>query len=1044
MNTYPAELVAQLPPCMLASGLVRHSASTSRIEPLDSFKEVPAPVDVYPELAAALVAAHERNARLRIWCPPGSQRFRTVMVGHGHRVPPSKVLARSKTEDGQKALSALPPRSPLSPLLPGGPLFPDGIIAPSWIRKHIEYMPSVYVAYVCMSEDANDDLPIAKALAQLRATISSRGTRLVAVLVCADTSIATDERIAPIRRAAQLDAKTGVFVTSPSVDADAFCTRLDSSLLESAHEYYWERSWRVRRNRARYPPPPSVSQPIIAAATAGGHFGAQSALLSSEGWVVRTLYKLAVFSELQGAVGDALSLYSEAYDQLVTACLSNTSVLAPRTRRWAEAKVLADTLSFKICKYHLYLKDPAAAVAQFRKHTRRFAELSTGWGIGTSTPDFWQWLAKQFQLIGDLAGISNAFDASAGAGAGALAPTTLLLPPGSYYYLAALATLERASRSDAPADLIATASEHFGAAYDNLRKINRPRHALLAATRIGLVYHSTGLPDRAYRFLERALRTYKQDGFDVPQALLAQISAPAATARGDAVMAGSILLDAKRSDLVPGDAVLLGAAQRIAVEVAFCKETADVDSSVGFQVRVRSPAELLLQSVTLYAGTDVVLELAPGDQRWITLEPIRVGSSVSALARLEGAVISGVVCSDAPCSLRIDRAVAQVLVDNHVHSVDVAVLPAPEWTACLNGRPIRVDLPCTSDARAVTFVRKPKLDVDIADTALCGELLPLRVNLTDAPGCDILVALSDSSRAAGTHFPHSDEAYVVEHSDTMDVSVQVPQAPTTISLLVRALIPGDTPVILCESEHRVRIAAPFAVRAALHWSPARSNTPRAGHITLHVQQTAPCAFNLVNVKVQPAAASAVCAGAPMPLDEVLGEWLPGDSGVLSCPLSLADAVAEQGPDAPQVALYWSKMDGQESCTCVTLMPLDPAPPSEVKIDVVGPTRAAANMPFPLYIGVHNTSLTRMADVHVDISYSEQDYTITGPVSRMVAGLEPGETRKLTIRVIPHTVSAALALPRVYAWEDAMQGGIPTEVPVPVTGRPAAAHIVPAT
>lgn len=1041
MNTYPAELVAQLPPCMHASGLVRRSADAPRSEPLRAFDDVPAPVDVYPELAAALAAAHERHARLRIWAPPDHQRFRTVLVEHGHRLPLTKVTARAKDEAGQRALAALPPRSPLSPLLPGGPLFPDGIIAPSWIRKHIEYLPAVYVAYVCMSDAGGDDA-IITALSKLRASIAHRGTRLVAVLVCAHPSVATDARVADIRRAVQLDARAGVFVVSPGVDPEAFCALLDTALLDGAHEYYWDRSWRVRRNRARYPPPPSIAQPIIAAASAAGLLGAHSALLAGEGWNVRALYKLAALAELQGTAGDVLPLYSEAYEQLVTACLANTGVLAPRTRRWAEAKVLADTVSFKICKYHLYRADSAAAVAQFRRHTRRFTELSAGWGIGTSTPDYWAWMAKQLQLMGDLVSVAGIPDATTGAGAGMLAPTTLLQPAGSYYYLAALATLERAARSEATADHVAAASEHFGAAYDGLRKIGRPRLALLAATRIGLVYQATGAPDRASRFLERALRTYRQDGFTVPHALLARMAAPAAAARGDAETAARILADARASAHAVGSKDVLDASSRITVAAVFFREKASIGEYVPFQVRVRS-RDVNVLALTVYDSSGAVLELTPGDGQWVTLEPMCVGASVSAQARLSGAVVAGALSSETPRTVRLGRAVAQVLIGNSVVPVELAVCAAPTWAARAGVRAVKVDHAHPADARSIEFRREPRLDITPHDTALCGEVLPLHVGLHDAPGCDILVALSDASRASGARFADSGDAYLVAPGDALDVRIQVPQAPSLLSLLVRALQPSDTPLLLTEREQRVRIIAPFSVRAALHWAPAQRNTPRTGHITLHVRQIADCALELLDVCVLAAEASAVRAGAALPLDAVRGEWLPGDSGVLTCALSLADPnEPRDAPPVPHVALTWKKPGGVASCTRVTLMPLEPALPSEVVIDVVGPARAAVHTPFPLYIGMRNLSETRTADVHLELRYALQDYTISGPPRRMVEGLEPGEARTLTVRAVPRAVSPAVPLPRVFAWEDAMQGGLPVETPVPVTGRPASVHVVP--
>lgn len=55
------------------------------------------------------------------------------------RFPPQKAT-------GQDA------HSPLSPLTQTSPLYPDGLIAPIWVRKHIELLPSVFVLFLRLFE----------------------------------------------------------------------------------------------------------------------------------------------------------------------------------------------------------------------------------------------------------------------------------------------------------------------------------------------------------------------------------------------------------------------------------------------------------------------------------------------------------------------------------------------------------------------------------------------------------------------------------------------------------------------------------------------------------------------------------------------------------------------------------------------------------------------------------------------------------------------------------------------------------------------------
>ena len=94
----------------------------------------------------------------------------------------------------------------------------------------------------------------------------------------------------------------------------------------------------------------------------------------------------------------------------------STAILPPRTKRWAEAKVLADCInikvgcvssqrtflpqlrtdiSFQIVKLYLYNNEHALALSHHNTHIRQFNDLSRGWGIGEETYEFWGWVARQ-------------------------------------------------------------------------------------------------------------------------------------------------------------------------------------------------------------------------------------------------------------------------------------------------------------------------------------------------------------------------------------------------------------------------------------------------------------------------------------------------------------------------------------------------------------------------------------------------------------------------------------------------------------------------
>ncbi|KAJ4483560.1 Gryzun, putative trafficking through golgi-domain-containing protein [Lentinula aciculospora] len=166
--------------------------------------------------------------------------------------------------------------------------------------------------------------------------------------------------------------------------------------------------------------------------------------LKPEGWTVRYEYKMASFAEFRGEHEVALKHYQDAYAALtmlfmapgsslgmasgaagvsmpLPASTSITSTSSPpsmttntsntssntsstsnptnasttsntssnggtRTKRWAEAKVLADTINIKIVKLYLYNNETGLALAQQRLHVRTFPVVAgfTGGSTGMS------------------------------------------------------------------------------------------------------------------------------------------------------------------------------------------------------------------------------------------------------------------------------------------------------------------------------------------------------------------------------------------------------------------------------------------------------------------------------------------------------------------------------------------------------------------------------------------------------------------------------------------------------------------------------------
>ena len=105
--------------------------------------------------------------------------------------------------------------------------------------------------------------------------------------------------------------------------------------------------------------------------------------------------------------------YQDAYATLLI-MFGSTAILPPRTKRWAEAKVLADCINVKvrpeqlrwlrhahvrrlhqIVKLYLYNNEHSLALSNQNSHMRKFADFSRGWGIGEETFEFWSWLARR-------------------------------------------------------------------------------------------------------------------------------------------------------------------------------------------------------------------------------------------------------------------------------------------------------------------------------------------------------------------------------------------------------------------------------------------------------------------------------------------------------------------------------------------------------------------------------------------------------------------------------------------------------------------------
>lgn len=447
----PEKDLAQ-PTTTTTAGTSQPQASTSAQPTVEHASEK------FPSLSRDLCDIFSSRGRGTAWDPAkaNSATFHTVLVDQNVRLPPRKTKPSVRTltatpPEKQNLGANLPPRSPLSPLHPSSPLFPDGLIAPIWLRKHRELVPSVFVAFHCLAEHAMPippptppkekteegetvaeseekevinqtpkmtpglsgpelkakDEELIRIIAERKRSLSERGIKLTVVLLTTRAMLESstlEQRLSFIRRSSQLDSKASLFVLTPVSKAELgeFVTSLQNALFDHAMDYYREQFRRVRRKRQKYPPPTSTISQIMSVASELRGSPIKDLPLSKEGWLARCDYKMGAFAEFGGNLDEALTYYTNAYQVLCNELLTSTMLLPPRTKRWAEAKVLADTLSFRISKLLLYRDNGEGAWDHFRLHLKKFIELSQGWGIGEMTFEFWSWLGKQYKLMGDL------------------------------------------------------------------------------------------------------------------------------------------------------------------------------------------------------------------------------------------------------------------------------------------------------------------------------------------------------------------------------------------------------------------------------------------------------------------------------------------------------------------------------------------------------------------------------------------------------------------------------------------------------------------
>ncbi|KZO93890.1 hypothetical protein CALVIDRAFT_485134 [Calocera viscosa TUFC12733] len=581
MNSYPTELLLQLAPLMFVAGLEAFpppSATASHSPPHANGANGTQNGDANPhtppeentEAEFALLAHRLRKTlgvhrKSSVWDPERGKDFDVLLVEKTVRFPPRKILPPSSVPQPADSV----PHSPLSPLTPTSPLYPDGLIAPIWVRKHTTLVPAVFVLFLRlpevipagalptekeMEEQREKDAELAREIAERKRSTAERGIKLTVVLLATRAMLddkSLDLRLSSLRRQAQLDSRAALFVLSPVSPSELhdFVASLRSALHPVALAYYANHSKTTRRKRSR--PHTQAGAPPAA--------GGPPRPLRPEGWAVRYEYKMGVFAEFRGEWELARKHFEDCWSALLD-MFSSTAILPPRTKRWAEAKVLADTVSFKIVKFYLYQSSSHAAVRQFRGHLSRFTDLSRGWGMGEETVEFWGWAARQYRLLSEL--LENGLTSSHPVSLPSLAPappgglhtqyphlmqpgqplpiagtnpSDALVGPAYWYLCAAECTRERRKRwlslleqtpedarghanfqNEKKVDHQAVIRELYTKAYELFKKhasgmADQSRLPFYVAFRVAEAYFDAGEWETSVRFFERTAKLYRRE-----------------------------------------------------------------------------------------------------------------------------------------------------------------------------------------------------------------------------------------------------------------------------------------------------------------------------------------------------------------------------------------------------------------------------------------------------------------------------------------------------------------------------------------------------
>lgn len=254
----------------------------------------------------------------------------------------------------------------------------------SWLRKHQELVPSIYLCFYSLESDPTvtslRDNQLKTDINTVKYALSQSGykTRIVVILLSSiiegPSMDAVRERTETIRRGTALDNKSFFVIPRQKtpLDLESAIDNIVSGLYAVSGEYYRELARHARRKKARGVAPQATIAPS----------SGSSQTLSAQAWNVRYDFKMGVFAEFRQEMDAAARSYEQAYETLLG---TDVMEIIPSWKpRWSEARLLSDIISIRVIRCLLWTGQTTAAVRRWQLHRYRIGDLVDRRGRGTN------------------------------------------------------------------------------------------------------------------------------------------------------------------------------------------------------------------------------------------------------------------------------------------------------------------------------------------------------------------------------------------------------------------------------------------------------------------------------------------------------------------------------------------------------------------------------------------------------------------------------------------------------------------------------------